>query len=151
MKRHSRGVTLVELVVTIALLAILVGMGVPAFRDLIRRNLVTTQTNELLSTLQYGRSEAAKRGIPVTVTITAGEETGWSATVFSGATQLRVTDRMDKRVSLDLGGDAEVTVTFAGTGFVTAAGSFQLLAGDAVRWVCLQPSGLARVDKEGCI
>lgn len=151
MKGHVRGVTLVELMVTLALLAILLGIGVPAYRDLIRRNLVTTQANELLSTLQYGRSEAAKRGTPVTVTITAGDDTGWIATVASGATQLRVTDRMETRVALNLGGEEEVAVTFAGTGFVTASGSFEISAGDAVRWVCLQPSGLARVDKDGCI
>lgn len=62
-----RGVTLIELMVTLSVLAILVTMGVPAFQDLINNNKATGVTNSLVSALNFGRSEAVKRGQLVTV------------------------------------------------------------------------------------
>jgi type IV fimbrial biogenesis protein FimT len=61
----QRGFTLIELLVTISIMAILLGIGVPSFRGMIEANRLSSASNDLLSGLQFARSEAIKRGIPV--------------------------------------------------------------------------------------
>lgn len=62
MKRQNLGFTLIELIVTLALAAILLTVGVPAFQEMIRNNRAATHANEFMSTLNFARSEAVKRG-----------------------------------------------------------------------------------------
>ena len=94
-----RGFTLVELMVTIAVVAILATVAVPGFRDLIRNNRVTAQTNEIVSALNFGRTEAIKRGRSVTVRLEPAGA-GWSATVSTADADLRIVDRRDSGVGL---------------------------------------------------
>jgi type IV fimbrial biogenesis protein FimT len=61
------GFTLLELLTAVAVLGILLGIGVPAFRETMASNRLTSMTNELVTALSVARSEARKRGIPVTV------------------------------------------------------------------------------------
>ena len=63
----SSGFTLLEMMITITVLAILVGIGVPSFTNIIRTNRMASQTNELLGSFAVARSEAVKRGTLVTV------------------------------------------------------------------------------------
>lgn len=63
----SRGFTLIELMITIAILAIVLGVAVPSFQDFVRRNRVTATANNLVSALALARSEAVKRATRVTV------------------------------------------------------------------------------------
>ncbi len=65
--RRPAGFTLIELMIGITVAAILLGIGIPSFQDTIRRNRVTTQTNVVISALAVARSEAVKRGTPVTL------------------------------------------------------------------------------------
>ena len=58
----NRGFTLVELMVTVAVLAIISSIAFPNMRELIVNGRITTQTNELISSLSLARSEAIKRG-----------------------------------------------------------------------------------------
>lgn len=82
-RRHD-GFTLIELMVTIAILVIIVTFAIPAFQDLIESNRVTSQTNNLLSAFKTARSEAVNRGQPVTLTAVGGDFTqGWC--IYQGA------------------------------------------------------------------
>lgn len=64
---RSAGFSILELMVALTVLAIGLGIAVPSFTDMARRNRLATQTNGLMSTLAIARSEAVKRGISVTV------------------------------------------------------------------------------------
>lgn len=59
---RKRGFTLIELIVTLALAAILLTIGVPAFQEMIRNNRAAVHANEFMSALNVARSEAIKRG-----------------------------------------------------------------------------------------
>lgn len=53
--------------ITVAVLSILLGIGVPSFTTFIRNNRMATQTNNLIGALNYARAETAVRGQPVTI------------------------------------------------------------------------------------
>lgn len=61
MHRKYSGFTLVELLVSIAVAAIVLAIGVPSFQNLIQTNQLATQTNKFIGSLNYARSEAVKR------------------------------------------------------------------------------------------
>lgn len=64
--RH-RGVTLTELMVSIALLAILLAIAAPNFQGMTASSRLTSASNELLGTLQQARAQAIRTGSRVTV------------------------------------------------------------------------------------
>lgn len=69
--RNARGFTLIELMVTVSVLAIILGLAAPSFRDFILNNRLTAQINDLVADISYARSEAAVRGIRVTMCASA--------------------------------------------------------------------------------
>ena len=64
-----RGFTLIELMVTLAVAAILMTVGIPNLQDLIRNNRLTAATNAFVSSLNIARSEAIKQGRNATVCV----------------------------------------------------------------------------------
>ncbi|PPD50169.1 MAG: pilus assembly protein FimT [Methylobacter sp.] len=88
---HNRkslpGFTLVELMVTLAVASILVGIATPSFQTMISNSRLTSTTNDFIGALTFARSEAVKRGIPVTILhrdpTPAVWETGWD--IFADA------------------------------------------------------------------
>lgn len=76
---HHRGFTLVELMITIAVAAILLAIAIPGFRDLILRNELTTATNDWVAAVNLARSEAVRRGVPVVVCGQRGNHSGASS------------------------------------------------------------------------
>ncbi len=64
---RSAGFTILELMIVVSILGILLGIGVPSFTAIIRQNRLAAETNELLSATAIARSEAVKRGSPVTL------------------------------------------------------------------------------------
>jgi type IV fimbrial biogenesis protein FimT len=63
----SRGFTLVELLVVLAMGAILLAIAIPGYAFLANTNRLAAVTNDLVSAIQLARSEAVKRGMRVTV------------------------------------------------------------------------------------
>jgi type IV fimbrial biogenesis protein FimT len=70
MKKQT-GFTLVELMVTLFIVAILAGVGVPALKTFMRSNQLVAASNELVSALHVARSESIKLNKKVTVCVSS--------------------------------------------------------------------------------
>lgn len=64
---RDQGFTLVELMVTLAILVILLALGVPAMQGFLASRQVAGKADALASAMRYARSEALKRAQPVTI------------------------------------------------------------------------------------
>lgn len=86
---RSRGFTLVELMVTVSVIAILAAIAVPGMTALINNSRINGQSEELVSSLQLARAEAVRRNARVTVCpstdgSTCASSTSWSGWVIRG-------------------------------------------------------------------
>jgi len=79
---NNTGFTLIELMVTVAIAGVVLGIGIPSFNEAIRNSRLTTSANELITALNLAKSEAIKRGEHVVVRKTGAEwEDGWQVFV----------------------------------------------------------------------
>jgi type IV fimbrial biogenesis protein FimT len=69
--RRACGFTLMELLITIAIAAIVMTLGIPSFRYVTNSNRIAGEVNGLLGDLQFARAEAIKEGQNVTVCVSA--------------------------------------------------------------------------------
>ena len=65
--KTMRGFTVLELMITVAVTAVILSIGVPSFLGIIETNRTVTHTNDVVSALNLGRSEAVRRGTPIIV------------------------------------------------------------------------------------
>lgn len=65
--RKSQGFTLLEALIVVVILVILLMMGVPTFRDFAASRAVSAHVSDLSGALRLARTEAIKRGVPVTL------------------------------------------------------------------------------------
>lgn len=64
---RTRGFTLLELLVTLALVAILAALAAPSFTTLINSNRLSGAANDIVAALQVARMEAVRRGENVVI------------------------------------------------------------------------------------
>ncbi|NNM63570.1 MAG: type IV fimbrial biogenesis protein FimT [Burkholderiales bacterium] len=85
-KPSQTGITLVELLVAVALLAVSLAVAAPAYRVMIDTNRLSAGVNAFSGSLQLARSEAVRRGQRVTLCVsddgkncstTGGWHRGW--------------------------------------------------------------------------
>lgn len=65
--RLASGLSLVELMVTLAVLVVVLVLGVPQLQGLLAGNQMLTSSDTLVRALNFARSEAIKRGMRVTL------------------------------------------------------------------------------------
>lgn len=81
--KSSAGFTLYELIVTLAVASIIISFGVPGFQSYIQNSRSVTHTNDVVTALNFGRSEATRRGLPIDVCASADAATCSGSTDWS--------------------------------------------------------------------
>jgi len=117
--RCRRGFTLIELMVTLAVAAILMMVAVPAFDNIIESNTITVARNKLIGALSFARSAAVSRGQAVALCKSADGHScashgdwsqGWIVyTSQPGPDKTPIADRQLLRVESGL--NPQITVT----------------------------------------
>ncbi|HSH42747.1 MAG TPA: GspH/FimT family pseudopilin [Arenicellales bacterium] len=161
MKTHS-GFTLVELMITLAIAAILLTVGLPSFQNILQNNRVTTQANGLVGALNLARSEAIKRGANISVTAAGGGfQNGWCVHLGGGcgsaSDNLREFGAM-RQMNVNSGGVS--TLIFNGQGHKATPNTAVTIrvqpqdctAGDAgrARDITITNTGRASITAEAC-
>jgi type IV fimbrial biogenesis protein FimT len=144
----QRGFTLLELLATVAIMAVLVVIAVPSYNGTVRRDRLTAQINGFVATLRLAQSEAIKRGKTVTVcksnnpeasaTPACDNSTNWengwvmfvddngNNTIDAGESIIRVGGPLMQGSSLRGSSAVANGVSYLATSEIAAAGTFVL-------------------------
>jgi len=141
MRSTARGFSLIELMVVVALVAIMAGLAVPSFKSFISGQRVKTAASDFVMAAIFARSEAIKRNANVTITPAAsGWKDGWSVAV--GSTEL---SRQQAYNGLTLSGPSSA-ITYNGTGRLSATVTTMTITGSngSTRCVAFDLSGMPK-------
>lgn len=168
MNKHNTGLTLIELMVTLAVAIILLSAGIPLMQGFIAKNRSTTEANALVSALNLARSEAVKSGAPVTVCPVddpaaenpgcgTGDVLNWTNgfLVFLDENGNRTVDSSDQRVRRwdplhveTVFAEAPTAVQFLATGEAASAEEFELRSGESSPERCVSVNAVGQIQTE---
>jgi type IV fimbrial biogenesis protein FimT len=141
-KFPNSGFTMIELMVVVAILAVMASLAAPSFQGLLAGQRVRSAAFSIVSDLTLARSEAVKRSANVTITPVATQwVNGWRVTVASSAEVLSSQSGVGNGVAFTT---SPTDVTFDRNGRSSAVSTvrFQLSDGGVYkRCISIDPSG----------
>lgn len=107
-----QGFTVVELLITVSIVAVLLALAIPSFRDLFERQRLETVAETLVSDFRVARAEAISRGPEDSLTVEFdSDSSGWRYTVTDAGGNVYL-----QRASGDFYGSS-IVMTLANTAF----------------------------------
>ena len=150
---RNKGFTLVELMVTIAIAAILLGVAMPAFQSVARNNAVRATTNDLISTINLARQQSMSMRTQVEVSpASGGWNNGWSLAFADSSAGENAAFIPRRNVTITRSGGSG-NLVFRSRGGLQGGGNiqFNVVHGDSStssRTICV--SFFGKVTHEGC-
>jgi len=125
------GFTLVEMLITISIAAILLAIGIPSFKSTMNSSNMVSNANAMIGAFNYARTEAIKRGNSVNVVQAGADWTEgiivWANTdeinAMSDDEVLRIWPAFDDATTVS---STESTFTFGATGEVNNNDTLQI-------------------------
>lgn len=121
-RRSVRGLTLIELMITIAVLAVGLSLATPSFTLQISNYRVRAAAESMLNGLNYARTEAVRRNRPVSFTLSASGS-GWSVDQINPAESLQTRADGETAGLTVVSSSTSRAVTFTSTGMVDTSGT----------------------------
>ncbi len=177
MKKAVLGLTLIELVVTLAVVSIMLAITTPAVRSFVANNRSSSFSNSLVTALRLARSEAVNRGVSMSLcarndpasTSSCGSDwsKGWllftdgrgsagAGSIGAGETVVKAWDQPDDGISISAAGGASF-VRFLpsgardpSNGATSLTIGFADCTGNQNRTLSISPSGMISVAKSSC-
>ncbi len=142
------GITLIELMVAIAVLAMIATIAIPSFAGLMREQRLVHATNDLLAAVNLARSEAIKRGEETrmcAVPDCAGLDwsLGWQLQDRSQA-MLYSWQTANSGVRIT---STQARVEFDGMGRLSSSATLELAMEESSRQITIGRSGLATAER----
>ena len=130
-KQKQAGFTIIEIMVTLGVAAVLLSFGVPRFQGIMLSNRITTNTNLMIGSLNLARSEAIKRGARINVISnnTSNWKDGWEIEDDVSKEVLRVVAALNG--SMDLTGAA--SYQYQPNGFISTVAEQIIYVCDSAR------------------
>lgn len=147
--RTQRGFNLIELMVVLTLAGIMLGIGIPSFREFMASQRVKNTAFDFAAALMLARSEAVKRNTSVTLEQSGGNwQNGWNV-VAGGAT---ISTKEAQPLVTITTTPAAGSVAYQGNGRTGGLVSFQFGADNTttVRCVTVGTSGVPNTTKASC-
>jgi type IV fimbrial biogenesis protein FimT len=118
---HSRGFTLIEMLVTLAIFAVLLMIAIPSMRPFLQSQSVKNASMDISSTVALARSEAIKRNTTVNVTATLATDwsRGWAVSQTTPAATIRKQPALNNIVITP----SDPSFSFDGNGRMTTTGA----------------------------
>ena len=143
--RH-KGFTILELIVTIAIMAILATIAIPSFSNTIRLYRLRTATFNLKSHMEMAKTSAIKENNRVVIAFDVAANS-YSVFVDSGAAAGRILVQTPLHPSLSIVNadfDGNPVVRFNGRGLPNSAGEISLVNSDNSRYMRVTLSNVGR-------
>ena len=149
-KASSRGMTLIELLITVAVLSIALSLAAPSMSKQVANYRVRGAAESILGGLSLARTEAVRRNSAVSFTLTAGTS-AWTVAQVSPATTIQSRPGGENLGVTTASGNSAWTLSFNPTGMVNTSSTWlsrvtvsSAVAGTDSRQIDILSGGLIR-------
>lgn len=135
---RTHGFTLIELMVTVAVLAVVLAVAFPSFRSITNSNRLSAASNEWLATIQVARMESVRRNARVVICPSI------NGTTCSGASWQRAITFVDSNRDGVVGGGTETVLRDTSVSApVVISVSAAISGATPAHQITMRPDGLA--------
>ena len=159
-KSDMAGFTIIELMITLIIAAVILTVGIPSFSEIIKQNSITAETNTVISALNFARNETITRDDDITIQPIVVASTNWSGgwQVIADGNTLRLFQAVENTTLALTHPDGDTTITYQSDGSIesTAAITLTLTPTDCdtgdndIRVITIALPGHASVARANC-
>ena len=153
----NRGFSIPELMLVLAIAAVMAALAVPNFNSLLVNNRMTAEVNNMVGVLNVARSEAVRRGQPVEVCASTNQSTcnggaNWENGLIAraGGTVIRVVEEFPNNFTLRSAQFVN-SVTFQPNAFTNQSGTFRFCdqrGQSAARGILMTVTGRPQISRD---